>query len=179
LHRPTKQLDDSVNSSGSADAGGLFDDAAIEPQAPAVVSPAPVKKKRTLADLFSKTPADAQEPSLDVASADPVAPPVVKTIQKAPVAPVQTEEIASGGGDFVVQLASFRTRAEANTEYGRLQAKHAATLGRFSPIISEATVGGSTRFRLSVGRMTSQAQASAVCSSLFAGGERDCLVKRR
>ncbi len=175
-----KQLDKATTASRSEDAGGgLFDDAPVDTPVPTPINPAPVKKKRTLADLFSKTPDDALEAPVNVASADQIPPPAPKAVEKKPVAPVSNEQVASGGGDFVVQLASFRTRAEANTEYGRLQAKHAATLGRFAPIISEATVGGSTRFRLSVGRMTSQAQANGVCSSLFAGGERDCIVKRR
>ena len=165
------------------DTGGLFGDGAAEPtQTPTVpAAPAP-KKKRTLADLFSKTPdTPAQDQPVDVATAEPIIP-ELQTIKK-PVAPAQptqpAEQQASTGGDFVVQLASFRSKAEATTEFSRLKSRNSGTLGRFSPIISEADVGGSTRFRLSVGRMDSKAQADAVCSSLFASGERDCLVKRR
>jgi hypothetical protein len=163
------------------DAGGLFGDGGAEPApAPAVkVAPTP-KKKKTLADLFSKTPdTPPQDQPVDVATAEPIvsAPPQAT---KKPVTPAQpAEQQASTGGDFVVQLASFRSRAEANTEFARLKARNSGTLGRFAPIISEADVGGSTRFRLSVGRMDSKAQADAVCSSLFASGEKDCLVKRR
>ena len=174
-----KQLDSGVASNDSVDAGGgLFDDAPVVAQAPVVPLEPPVKKKRTLADLFKKSTVDA--PAQDqVATIDP---PVIPAQKPKLIAPqVQPAEQASitEGGNFVVQLASFRTRQEATTEFARLKAKNSGSLGQFSPIISEAKVGGSTRFRLSVGRMASEAQANAVCSSLFAGGERDCLVKRR
>jgi SPOR domain len=169
-----------IASSPVDDTGGLFGDGSADPaQAPTVPVAAP-KKKRTLADLFSKTPETAiQDQPVDVATAEPIVPAQQQATRK-PAAPAQAaEQQASTGGDFVVQLASFRSKAEATTEFARLKARNSGTLGRFSPIISEADVGGSTRFRLSVGRMDSKSEADAVCSSLFASGERDCLVKRR
>jgi cell division protein FtsN len=168
---------DSVASNDTADSGGLFGDEPVGGQTPVVPLTPPVKKKRTLADLFKRNTADT--PAQDqVATIDPpAAPQSQKSVAPQPLATEQAS--TTPGGDFVVQLASFRTRQEATTEFARLKAKNSGTLGRFSPIITEANVGGSTRFRLSVGRMDTQAQANAVCSSLFAGGERDCLVKRR
>ncbi len=170
-----------IASTQDDDTGGLFGDGVAQPaQAPvAPATPAP-KKKRTLADLFSKTPDNpVQEQPVDVATAEPIIPKQPQPAKK-PITPLEpAQQQASTGGDFVVQLASFRSKAEATTEFARLKARNSGTLGRFSPIISEADVGGSTRFRLSVGRMDSKAQADAVCSSLFASGERDCLVKRR
>ncbi len=144
-----------------------------------VIAPPPataVKKKKTLADLFKGEDA-AADTTPEVAAIEP-APKPVAPIKKPQVAAPAPQQQASAGG-YAVQLASFRSRNEATAEFGRLKAKHSGTLSRFTPIISEAVVGGSTRYRLSVGGMGSQAQANAVCSSLFAGGERDCLVKRQ
>ncbi len=162
--------------------GGLYSNDFASPAVVAPATPAVTpKKKKTLADLFRGNDAaeNAEALPADVATIEP-APEPIQPLKKAPVAPkpVEQQQQASLGG-FAVQLASFRSRNEASTEFSRLKAKHAETLGRFSPIISEAVVGGSTRYRLSVGGMTTQAQASAVCSSLFAGGERDCLVKKQ
>ncbi|MFZ5671755.1 MAG: SPOR domain-containing protein [Pseudomonadota bacterium] len=93
-----------------------------------------------------------------------------------PEQPAQKAKPSSGGG-FTAQLASFRSEAEAQAEFDRLRAKHGGVLGGFSPRIVKATVAGSPRYRLSVGPMASRAQASKVCDSLIAGGERDCLVR--
>ena len=174
-----KQLDSGIASSNSVDTnGGLFGDEPVPGQTPVVTVDPPVKKKRTLADLFKRAPVEA--PAQDqVAAIDKPVVPVQRLKPLALQAPPAEPTSVSSGGDFVVQLASFRSRQEATTEFTRLKARNARALGQFSPIISEANVGGSTRFRLSVGRMATQAQANAVCSSLFAGGERDCLVKRR
>jgi SPOR domain len=149
------------------------------PKKPIVVAP---KKKKTLSqmtlgDLFNND--DTVEPSKTVAKAT-LAKPNPSVVSPKPVKPASPpEQVANNASGFMVQLASFRSKAEASTEFTRLKAKHSGALGRFSPIITEATVGGATRYRLSVGSIDSQAKANAVCSSLFAGGERDCLVKRR
>ena len=140
------------------------------------------KKKKTLADLFNNSD---EEPGGAAVEADPVpaapapVPKKVASVEQAPAAPKPAPEQASAGSGFVVQLASFRSREEASREFGRLKAKHGAALAPYTAIITEASVGGSTRYRLSAGRMGSQAQANSVCSSLFAKGERDCLVKKQ
>jgi hypothetical protein len=170
------QTDDQVAS--AAQGGGLYgaeDITASVAEPPAAAAPQP-KKKRTLADLF-KSDEELAANDVQVATVDPPAAPVAKRVV-APAPKVEQQQSVATGGGYVVQLASFRSRNEATTEFGRLKAKHRAALGPFSPIITEAVVGGSTRYRLSVGNMQSQGQASAVCSSLFAKGERDCLVKK-
>ena len=97
-------------------------------------------------------------------------------VQKVAAAPTQ---IASAGGAYVAQLASFKSKAEATQEYKNLSAKHGAIITRYAPIISEAQVAGTTRYRLSIGPMASSNVAGDVCQSLFAAGERDCLVHRQ
>lgn len=92
-----------------------------------------------------------------------------------PEQPAQKAKPSSGG--FTAQLASFRSEAEAQAEFDRLRAKHGGVLGGFNPRIVKATVAGAPRYRLSVGPMASRSQASKVCDSLIAAGERDCLVR--
>ncbi len=146
---------------------------------PAVVETPPVKKKKTLFGLFNGT-----NDQVDAATTAPaVQEQQVATIQETPVdpaakkaAPVQT---ATGASGYYVQLASFKSQGEASAEYGRLKVKHSGILGGMSPVINPATVGGSTRYRLAIGPLASRDQASNVCNSLVAAGERDCLVRKQ
>ena len=151
---------------------------------PPVVEPptqqAPAKKKKTLIDLLNGTDTtEVQQPVVaETTVPKPVTPPAKIIAPKVAPKPVEDVQVASNNG-FVAQLASFRSKAEATAEFGRLRSKHASTFQGASAIISEAEVGGSTRFRLNVGGMDSKAAADAFCSKLFAGGERDCLVRKR
>jgi hypothetical protein len=179
--KPKLQANSTEEPIAATNGGGLYggtDLTTANTDAAPVASTANAKKKKTLADLFRGEDATPEPAPAEIAAAPepkPVAP--VKQAVKKPQAAAPEQQASLGG--FAVQLASFRSRNEATTEFGRLKAKHSAALGGFSPIISEAKVGGSTRYRLSVGGISSQAQANAVCSKLFAGGERDCLVKRQ
>jgi cell division septation protein DedD len=151
---------------------------------PVVPQVAPVKKKKTLFGLFNGTndqvnsvqaaPATpAPAPAQQVASIQNPAPePVLKKAAPAPTTPPS----ASG---YYVQLASFKSQGEATAEYGRLKARHSDILGSLSPVINPATVGGSTRYRLAIGPLPSRDDASNVCNSLVAAGERDCLVRKQ
>jgi hypothetical protein len=148
----------------------------------APVSAAPVKKKKkTLADLFNSS---TEENSAQFTSTVEVPQPVKKAqapipAAPKPAAPLPAEiQVASAPG-YVAQLASFRTKQEANTEFGRLKSKHGGILQGTTPIIREAVVAGSTRYRLAVGSFASKDAASSICSQLLAAGERDCLVKQQ
>ena len=140
----------------------------------------PVKKKKTLLDFLNgSNAADIQTPAAAETIAPKPATPAAKvTAPKVAPKPVEEVQVASNSG-FVAQLASFRSKAEANAEFSRLRAKHGGVFQGVSPIISEAEVGGSTRFRLNVGGMDSKAAADAFCNKLFATGERDCLVRKK
>jgi cell division protein FtsN len=96
--------------------------------------------------------------------------------QPAALAPTQA---ASGSSGYFVQLASFKSEAEASTEFGRLKAKYASIIGTLPSAINPATIGGSTRYRVAVGPMASRDEATKICNSLFAAGERDCLVRKQ
>jgi hypothetical protein len=181
----------STGTATPADAGdgvtdGLYGaEEAVASTAPVTATPVK-KKKKTLADLFNGTSTEesaaqftsntqAPQPAKQAAAPTPTPAPAAPR----PVAPAPAEvQVASVTG-YVAQLASFRTRQEANTEFGRLKSKHAGILQGTTPIITEAVVAGSTRYRLAVGSFASKDAASAICTRLFAAGERDCLVKQQ
>ena len=158
--------------------GGQIASAPIVVDQPVATQPAPVvKKKKTLLGLFKGTNDDV--PAAQVAPAAPEH--QIASIPEA--APVQQQpapaQVASGGSGYFVQLASFKSQAEASAEFGRLKAKHSGIIGTLPSAINPATVGGSTRFRLAVGPVASRDQATKICSSLVAAGERDCLVRKQ
>ena len=163
---------------GDTPVGGLYDaDTTVTqtPIAPQVATPVPAKKK-TLVDLFNGTTASDDGAVADVTKVKP-APAPAKLVSPKPV-PAPAPQLASKGV-FAAQLASFRTKAEASTEFGRLKSKYGSIFSGISPIISEAQVAGSTRFRLSAGGLGSRAEADAFCRKLFAAGERDCLIRKQ
>lgn len=136
------------------------------------VETAVVKKKKSLFDLFK---GESKPVENNVALNEPV-------VQSQPelLAPVQqVEPVAPVSKAFVAQLASFKSKNEATQEYRNLSAKHGPIISRYAPIITQAQVAGSTRYRLSIGPMATQSVASGVCQSLFAAGQRDCLVQRQ
>ena len=169
-----------VPPSDPADAG-LSASTPIVVDQPVIAQPAPVvKKKKTLLGLFKGT--NDQEPADQTAATTPIVPQQQVASLPDP-APVQQQaappQASSTGSGYFVQLASFKSEAEANTEFGRLKAKYAGILGSLPSTVNPATVGDSTRFRLAVGPLSSREQATKICSSLVAAGERDCLVRKQ
>ena len=149
---------------------------------PSPPQPAPVvKKKKTLLGLFRGT--NDQEPDAVQAPAATPAVPEQEVAAFPQPAPIQQQtaptQVASTGSGYFVQLASFKTEADASAEFGRLKSKHAGILGTLPSAINPATVSGSTRYRLAVGPLASRDQATKICSSLIAAGESDCLVRKQ
>jgi hypothetical protein len=137
----------------------------------------PVKKKKTLLGLFTgenKRIEQEQPSGIDAATEQQVA--SVNTKPKAVEPPPATQDAAAKTG-FVLQLASFATEKEARTEYQRISSR--AKVNGLSPIISPVSVGGSTRYRLSLGPVANSNQAQSICRDLQSAGQRDCVVKRR
>jgi cell division septation protein DedD len=142
----------------------------------------PVRKKKTIFDLFKRT---TDSPAQDAAAREKVvnvepAPQdaaAATTVASLPASKPDASTASGGGGGYVVQLASFRSQSDAQAEYGRLKAKYPSIIGPHPARISQASVGGSTRYRLGLGPLTTRDQASQICGNLFAAGERDCLVR--
>ena len=158
--------------------GGQIASTPLVVDQPVATQPAPVvKKKKTLLGLFKGT--NDQVPEAQVAPAAPEQQ-VASIPQPAPIQqPAAPTQVASAGSGYFVQLASFKSEAEASTEFGRLKAKYASIIGTLPSSVNPATVGGSTRYRLAVGPLASRDQATKICSSLVAAGERDCLVRKQ
>ena len=154
------------------------------PSEPATAATAPKKKGGGILDLFNGNRTSASAPAPQPLPQDQVAaiapPPAAVTTRTAPQVTATTPPAAStGAGGYVVQLASFRSQSEATTESNRFRSRHSGLLGGLSPIISEASVAGSTRYRLAFGPLPSRSDANRLCSQLFAAGERDCLVRSK
>ena len=139
----------------------------------------PPRKRKTLFDLFTGNSSDAgaTAPAPEADNTQVASLPAEQPAARQQPAPEPVEQASSGGSGYVVQLASFRSQSEAATEYGRLKSRYPDVIGGLPSQINQASVGGSTRYRLGVGPLASRDQASQICSSLFARGERDCLVR--
>ncbi len=136
------------------------------------------KKKKTLMDLINGGEETTSEtPAAAVTAADQGQGQEVASLPEP--TPEATQAATSGGSGYVVQLASFRSEAEAQAEYSRLASQHSGIVGNLPSRVSQAKVSGSTRYRLGLGPLASREEASKVCSSLVAAGERDCLVRRQ
>ncbi|WP_170984602.1 SPOR domain-containing protein [Rhodoligotrophos defluvii] len=99
--------------------------------------------------------------------------------QVALATPGQTPAV-SAAGQYLIQLASFRTQQDAATEFNRLKRSFPQLLGNLSPFIQEADLGARGKFyRLRIGPLASQEGASQLCNTLIASGEKDCLVRRQ
>jgi cell division protein FtsN len=137
----------------------------------------PVKKKKTLLDLFSNSddnagaaPSPATQPEqTQTASLQPAPAPAPESAPAPAASPA--------GGGYVVQLSSFGSRAEAETEYGRLSSLYPTVVGGLRQRVAEAKAGGGTRYQLGLGPVKTRADATRVCSALFQAGERDCIVR--
>ena len=115
-----------------------------------------------------------------VAALPPRTPPQAATPRARPPRATAPRAAAPTGKGYVVQLASYRSQADALREYQRIRARHARLLGALSPRIQKKNLGAAgTFYRLGVGPLASRAQASKLCNALIASGERDCLVRRQ
>ena len=113
---------------------------------------------------------DAPNPVQPPTAAKPIG--TVAAVQAAPATPPVA---APTGNAFVVQLATFNSKSEANAAYQRLSAKHGAIVTRYAPIIAQADIAGSTRYKLNLGPIPSNEAASSVCSALISAGKREVM----
>ena len=77
-------------------------------------------------------------------------------------------------------FSSHRSKEEALAEFDRLRQSHASLVGSLSPGVRETNLGWSgTPYQLSSGVIPTCEAARSLCSSLFAAGEKDCIVRPR
>ncbi|MBC8037115.1 MAG: SPOR domain-containing protein [Rhizobiales bacterium] len=145
----------------------------------------PARRKRTLFDLFNGNKSD-DAPATDAVATTTATEPAPQQqadetqVASLPAKTVQTApEKQTGGTGYVVQLASFPSPGEAQSEYTRLRSKYSSVIGELPSRITQSTVAGSTRHSLGLGPLATREQAKQVCDSLYSAGERDCVVRKQ
>jgi SPOR domain len=165
-------------------------DAGAAPAASA--PPPPPTRSVTAAKTAAPPPAPRNPPSSANASANtplslvpgsqPAAAPAPAAEPRTRVAatnPTQTAPSAgSAGGNFMVQVSSQKSEADAQASYQATQGKYPGVLGSYSPLIKRVDLGEKgIYYRAMVGPFGSNDEAARFCSSLkTAGGQ--CLVQR-
>ncbi|MGJ8559811.1 MAG: SPOR domain-containing protein [Litorimonas sp.] len=86
---------------------------------------------------------------------------------------------AAGNSEWIVQVASLRSQAEAETTYAAIRAKNSAILSSYrSDIVRVDLAEKGIYYRARVAGFRSRADASATCDRLKAAGQ-SCFVARR
>lgn len=84
------------------------------------------------------------------------------------------------GGRYAVEVGIYPSQQDAQTAFQQLQSRHQSLVGSYQPIIQQVNLGATgTRYRLYVGPIEQRTQASRLCGSLIAAGQRDCIVRDR
>ncbi|QWG10903.1 SPOR domain-containing protein [Bradyrhizobium sediminis] len=159
--------------------GDQADAAAVPVNAPPPAKPAAAPKAAATAPPATRNP-----PSSANASANA---PLSLTPQGGPSAPGPGTRVAatnpvqtapSGGGGYMVQVASQKNEADAQASYRALQSKYSSVLGSRSPVIRRADLGDKgVYYRAMIGPFGSADEASHFCGNLkTAGGQ--CVVQR-
>jgi hypothetical protein len=98
----------------------------------------------------------------------------------APALPAQTQPTHGTGTIFSIQLASYKSEADALAGFEQLRHQHGQIVGSLRPSVQKTELGASgTFYRLHLGSFASKQAAKNACTSLLAAGERDCIVKSR
>jgi hypothetical protein len=95
-------------------------------------------------------------------------------------APYRTAALPTGAeaGNYVVQLSSQQSEADAQASFRALQAKYPKVLGSRQPLIRRADLGSKgVYYRAQVGPFATADDANQLCSSLKAAGGQ-CIVHR-
>lgn len=78
---------------------------------------------------------------------------------------------------YVVQVASKKDQTEALAAFADMQQKYPSLLSNYRPMVQRVNLGSKgVWYRLQVGPMNSQADASQLCGQLKSQGLNDCLV---
>ena len=140
--------------------------------APAPAKPAPAAAK--------PAPRVASPPPSANANASANGPVSLTPPSQQQVVPVRTASTAPSGGtgNYVVQVSSQRSEADAQASYRALQGKYPSVLGTRSAAIRRADLGDKgVYYRAMVGPFSSSEDATRLCDSLKASGGQ-CNIMR-
>lgn len=134
-------------------------------QRPVQPDPAPTTQQPTV-----QRPA-VQQPS--------VQPPATRPVVTPTPAPAPTRQPVAGNSEWIVQVASLRSQAEAESTYAAIRSKNSAILSAFrSDIVRVDLAEKGIYYRARVAGFGSRSDASATCDRLKAAGQ-SCFVARR
>ncbi|MBR1120773.1 SPOR domain-containing protein [Bradyrhizobium lablabi] len=151
------------------------------PAAPAVVAPA--APARTAAAPAAAAPAPRNPASANASANGPLSlspqgsPAPEPPARVAAASPAQVAPASNGnGGNYLVQVSSQKTEADAQASYRALQSKFSNVLGSRQPVIRRADLGDKgTVYRAFVGPFSTRDEATSFCSNFrTAGGQ--CFV---
>src|SRR5262245_38691054 len=160
--------------------------AAAQPQAvmsgnePKKVTTIPIRPDQSMA----LAPQNPTPPTARVAPAPTPAPAPAPVATPAPTpapapapAPTRSAAVSPAGGNYVVQVASQRSEADAQASFKALQQKYPSVLGSYQPMIRRADLGDKgIYYRAQIGPFATADQAKEVCASLKSAGGQ-CIVQ--
>ncbi|KLN61444.1 hypothetical protein WH96_07425 [Kiloniella spongiae] len=137
------------------------------------------KKSEVESVLAPKSEVEVAKKVETLKAPDPVVPEPspVTTAKKVEPTPVVTQQ-KPVSGQYVLQLASLKSKEGAMTEWKNMQRKLSDLLSSKQPIIEKASISDvGVRYRLQTGPFDNKKAASDFCSKLKSA-KRDCLVKK-
>ena len=148
---------------------------AAAPAKPALRAPAATARSSTSPSAANANAPLSLAPQADNAPA-PELQRVATNTQAAPSAPATPSAAASG--NYLVQLSSQRSEADAQASFKALQGKFPSVLGSRPAVIKRADLGDKgTYYRAMVGPFGSSEEASQFCGSLKSAGGQ-CVIQR-
>jgi cell division septation protein DedD len=122
------------------------------------------------------SPPTARAAPAPSATPTPTPAPAPTTRSLAPTAPARTA--AAETGNYVVQVASQRSEADAQASFKALQQKYPSVLGSYQAVFRRADLGDrGVYYRAQVGPFATAEEANDMCSSLKSAGGQ-CIVQR-
>ncbi len=184
----TLKLPPNIQEQASAIQGGIVS-LDTETVAPPSVPAAPGSSSESLAiaklveDSIDATPKPAVNTKVPpvLPRRKPPAPTSTRVASATPQATTAPATAArSTSGNFVIQIAAFRSREEALSRFATLKRRHGRLLGPYTSFVQRADLGDQgIYYRLRLGPIDGKDKASSLCRSLLSAGEKDCLVRTR
>jgi len=122
---------------------------------------------------------DPEPQAPEAETEDFVRPPASQPAAEEPAPARATDFGAVASGDWVVQIASFRTTADAEAAWLAFQGRFSDISSGLAPDVASVDLGDrGTYHRLRIAAFASRDDANRFCSTLQSRGQ-DCLVARR
>jgi hypothetical protein len=125
-----------------------------------------------------KAPPDSREPASDDATPPPTQRALTPPAPRVAATPPQATAASAAAGEYVVQVSSQRSEADAQASFRSLQEKFPSQLGGRTAIVRRADLGAKgIYYRAMTGPFASAGDADQFCSSLKAAGGQ-CIIQR-